>query len=311
MSNLNELLVGGAVLVAALGLFLLVRFLVERRRGRLERRLKSTEESGILRAGGGAPAPAAGFAGRMDRGFDRMVERAGLGLSAQQALGIMALAGVALAAALYLWRERIPLAMGGLAFGLVVPLLVFWFYRGRQRRLMQSQLPDAYYLIARSLRAGLPLPQAIRLVGEEGVKPLADEFRRCAAAMELGLPVSTAVQMMAERVQLLDFNSFVSTVAFQQSAGGNLPLLLDRLAAGARDRNHFRGQFLASTAQGRITALTIGLATPALLVGYALFEPEHVQPFFQDPRGWAALGVAAVLQLIGVVWLYQILSVDY
>src|SRR5262249_6040563 len=152
-----------------------------------------------------------------------------------------------------------------------------------------------------SLRVGTSLEQAIDLVGNEGPKPVATEFSICAGSLELGLPLSVSLQNMAQRINLVDFNAFVSTVALHQKTGGNLPLMLDRLAASARDRSQFRGQFWAATAQGRITSIALALAAPILIVGFLVFKPDFADNFLRDPRGWMFLGIVAVLELIGVI----------
>jgi tight adherence protein B len=309
-TTIRELLLAAGVAGVFLSVFLLVRFITERRRAREKRRFKGNlEDSGVLVRNGG-PRPTK-VSDRMDHAFEDMVERADLGMNTEQALGLIALCGVIVGAALYLWREQVGLAVGGLLVGMLVPLGIFWYYQSRHRRKMQEQLPDAIYLIARSLRAGVSLEESFRLVGEEGMKPLAGEFKRCAASLGLGLPLATALQMMAERVRLLDFNAFVSTLTFHQSTGGNLPLMLDRLAASTRDHNQFRGQFFAATAQGRITSIALALAVPGFVVGYLLFQPDHVQAFMNDSRGWIVLAVCFILEAIGCVWIYKMLKVDY
>jgi tight adherence protein B len=116
---------------------------------------------------------------------------------------------------------------------------------------------------------------------------------------------------MANRVHLLDLNSFVSIITYYQSTGGNLPVLLDRLAASARDRNQFRGHFMAVTAQSRATAICIGLVMIGLLVVYAIFDMEHVRVFFHSVNGWLLLGFAVLLQIIGAIWIYRLLRIPY
>lgn len=249
--------------------------------------------------------------GAFDANFERMILRTGLDLSPGQALALTALFGVVLFAALHLWREELWLSILGLVVGMGVPLAAFWFLQSRYRTRMQHQLPDCLFLLARSLRAGMSLEQALELLGERGVKPLADEFERCNGQIRLGFTIPAALQSMALRLQLLDFNAFVSTISYYQSTGGNLPLLLDRLATSSRDRNQFRGQFLALTAQARITAIALGLAPILLLGGYALFEPEHVRRFFQSLSGWMVIACAFALQLVGVFWLYRLVRVEY
>jgi tight adherence protein B len=311
MTDIRVLLLAGGAAVLMLVVFLVVRAVLEARRARRERRLHGTmEDSGVLVRGAVHP-PTPDLAGRIDEGFERLVQRSGVESSPEQILGLIVLFGVVIGTALYLWREQIALAVGGLVLGMLVPLVVLWFLKGRYQRQLQAQLPDALYLIARSLRAGLSLEQAIELVGDDGPRPMGAEFQRCSATLRLNLPLVTALEKMDERIQLVDFTAFVSVVSFHQRTGGNLPLLLDRLAAGARDRNQFRGQFWASTAQGRITSVALAAAAPLLLIGYALFQPDFVQSFVQDSRGIALLIGVAILQIIGIIWIYRILKVDY
>jgi tight adherence protein B len=305
-----ELLLGGAAAIVGFIAFLIFQTLSERRRKERERRLGLDDQSGIL-IRGGKPAADGDWSDRMDASFDQMVSQTGLGVTAEEIVATMCLLGVLIGGGLYLWRDQLGLGLLGFALGLLIPLTVVYLLRGRHQALVQEQLPDALYLIARSLRAGMSLEQAIELLAEEGPKPVATEFEKCAASIRLGLSPATAVQMMAERLDLIDVNAFSSTVAFHQTVGGNLPLLLDRLAAGARDRNQFRGQFWAATAQGRITAVALAAAAPLLVLSYLIFQPDHVQTFLNSTRGWMVLGVAALMEVIGMIWVYQVLKVDY
>ncbi|MCI0356244.1 MAG: hypothetical protein L0099_14570, partial [Acidobacteria bacterium] len=123
--------------------------------------------------------------------------------------------------------------------------------------------------------------------------------------------VTSALEITANRLRLMDFNALVSTVSIYQKTGGNLPMLLDRLAQSTRDRNQFRGYFRSATAMGRICAIFLGAAVPLLLLGYALLQPDYVQPFFSSTAGLMALAVAIGLQIIGILWLYRLLKIDY
>jgi tight adherence protein B len=306
------LLLAGVMTVVVFGVLLLIRGLVDWRKAHWQRRLGGP-------AGGDAEPLVRqvsvesphGWRDRMDNSFALMVQRTGLQMSTEQALGITGLLGVVLATALQVWRGELWLTTLGLVVGMGAPLALFAFLQARYRRLLQNQVPDAFYLLARSLRAGLSLEQGLALLGTQGARPLADEFKKCSAQIQLGLAIPIALQLMANRLQLVDINAFASTVAVYQATGGNLALLLDRLAAGARDRNQFRGHFLAATALGRASAMFLAAAFPVLLLGYILFEPEHIQPFFHSQNGWIILIVAVVLQVIGVVWLYNLLYIEY
>jgi tight adherence protein B len=304
-----------AVAGLALGLFLLVRSAAERRRQRVEQRLQPSPDSTaeVLLADQLLPQETAppSWSDRMDQAFMLAIDRTGLGLSAEQALGIIGLAGACAAVGLYLWREELWLAVVGLLFGLAIPTTSFLWMQGRWKRQLQAQLPDALFFVSRSLRAGLSLEQALDLSGDEGPRPLADELRRCAEQLKLGLAAPIALQSTAKRVNLPDFHIFAAIITLHRSIGGNLTLLLDRLAASVRDRNQFAGYFRSATAMGRITAIAIGAAVPLIFLGYSLFDPDYATRFFESAAGIAALTVAFILEIIGTVWLFFLLRSDY
>jgi tight adherence protein B len=306
------LILAAFVSTLTLGIFLLVRRSLDRRHEQMQRRLKGATPSSDADITLSAVAPPEqGWAERLDGGFDAMIARTGLDVEPAQALGLIALTAVGLAGILFLWRGEVWLSVLGLILGGGGVLMIFLVMQNRHRRTLSDQLPDALYLLARSLRAGLSLEQAIGLTSEQGAQPLAGEFGRCAAQLRLGLAIPIALEAVAKRIQLLDFNVFVTTVSLHHTMGGNLALLLDRLAAGTRDRNLFRGHFQTATALSRVTAIFIGIMSPLLLLLYAIFKPEHVRSFFESPNGWIALAVAAALQIIGIAWLYRLLRVDY
>ena len=281
-------------------------------------------ESGVLSHGGGSgillkgtevtltPAEQPnGVFDRFDRWFERAVRWSGLGASPAGAVALMCLLAVAFAAGLHLWQERTGLTIFGGLFGLLVPLLAIAILQGRHRKALQNQLPDALYLMSSALRSGQTIEQAIDLYAQRGNKPLADEFQYTAGLLRLGWSPTAALQATAPRVGLLDFNLLASTVGLYTQTGGNLALMMDRLAASVRDRNQFRGQFAAQTAQARTVAIFLGGAAPIFLLAYALFEPDYVQSFFESPRGWLTVAVCLLMEVIGVIWIWKLLKIDY
>lgn len=300
----------GIVLICLLAAVLIVmRSLAERRR-LAERRLLSPPDSGVgltrLTA-----EPEADLRSRIDTWFETAVRHSGLDASPLGVLAVMIFLATLFGGGVWLWKENIGLTALGILLGLSVPLGVVALASRRYRRQLQEQLPDAFRMIAGSVRAGLPIEEAIRFFAEQGTPPLADELKHTVGLMQLGMSPSAALQATARRIRLMDFDLLASTVGLYTQTGGNLVLLLERLADSVRDRNQYRGQFLAATAQGRIVAIAIGMAGPLLLLAYLLAEPEYVQSFLNSPSGWSIILMCALMQAIGIVWLLQILKVDY
>ena len=209
----------------------------------------------------------------IDQRFNTMISQSGSGFTPGLALAFMMFLAVAAAGITYLWRQDLWSPAVALVLAILIPWLGFLIAHTRYRARMRDQLPDLFYLLARTVRAGLSLPQAIEFAGERGQKPLADEFRLAANQIRLGLSAPAALRLAAKRVRMVDFDALVAAVTVYNTTGGNLPLLMERLAAAARDHSQYRGHFLAATAQGRVTALLIGMTGPALLTDYAITKP--------------------------------------
>src|SRR5262249_39394492 len=138
--------------------FLMIRALVQWRSEAWRRRVRGDDEDpeqSIL-IDPELLAPPVNPRARMDRWFQNLVQT-GLGWSAGQGLAVMALTAVALGGTLLMWRNDVALALLGAAIGLLAPVGVYMILAGRRRRQVQDQLPDLYFLLARSLRAGLTL----------------------------------------------------------------------------------------------------------------------------------------------------------
>jgi tight adherence protein B len=255
--------------------------------------------------------PARSAPERIDRFFDRLILETGLGINPLQALGFIVLGGAIGAATATLFRNDPLVTAFGLIIGMLVPFSYFTIQRYRYRLKIQDQLPDAVFLIARSLRAGQNLDQALATVARYGTPPLSREFHWVVEQSSLGLHVSTALQAMARRIRISDFNIFVTAISLYRTLGGNLAELLDRVAISIRDRNQFRGYFRAATALGRITGFAIALAPLIILVAYAIWQPDFITLLTSTPAGIKALSIAALLEIIGIIWLYLILRIEY
>jgi len=307
MSDLGDnnlmVLLGGISALFAVTFFFFVRSLMEGRARRLAERLRDPSDE--------LETLALKETDESMRPLDDFLRRSGMSMSPEQAVGWMTFVSVALAAVLFLIQPEWWVGLIGLVLGSAAVWVVLMFQRSRYRRKLQDQLPDTIFLIARSLRAGLSLEQGISLVGTQGVEPLASEFRHADQQIKLGLTIPLAMELTAKRLSLGDFNALVSTVSLYSNTGGNLPLMLDRLAQATRDHNQFRAFYRSATALGRISATCIAGAGPAFFVGYALMQPEYASFFFTNQVGILTITMAAFLEIIGIVWLWNIIRIDY
>jgi tight adherence protein B len=308
MSEIVSILLVMALVAATVFLaFLLIRGIVE---ATTRRRRSGEDESVSLFTAVDSSEPKT-ITGQIDRDFDSLVAQTGLGISTAQALGIMALGGVVCGGLPIVLRGDWFLAALGVLAGVLIPVAIYAIIRVRYRWKVQNQLPDAFFLISRSLRAGLNIEQSMGTVATYGTEPLASEFKRVVDQTDLGLAVPIALQGMARRIGLADFNSMVTAVSLHRTVGGNLSQLIERVATASRDRTLFRGYFRAATALARITGFAIALAPVLLLVAYWIWQPDFIDRFTQSVLGIRLLIVAAVLEVVGAIWMFSLLRVDY
>jgi tight adherence protein B len=290
-------------------LFVLVRLLWNWRTRRLQSRLemvRSGPEQVVLRR-----RQSVGRLARLDDGFESLLQQTGLDLTPDQAIAWVILIGCVLAAGAYFASGELWLAALGLAVGAAGVLATFFVYRSIYRARLQNQLPDGIALLARALRSGLSLEQAVSLVGQESAAPLAHEFKKCDAQVKLGLPVNAALESMARQMRTIDFYALVSTIAVFQTSGGNLPTLLDRLANSARDRAQFRAYFRAATALARLSVIPVALTVPVLAIAYYIWTPSYAQSFMSTPNAPLVIGAAILVECLGLYWIYWLLRFDY
>ena len=252
-----------------------------------------------------------GFTDSIDLHFGRLVQESGLDCTAETACLMLACSGVVTGGVLFVATDNILLGAIGLLFGSLIPLAFLLVYRTKRLKAIGHQLPEVVDLLARAVRAGESIDQAIALVGEKAGGPLAKEFRRCAGQLEMGLSVAAAMRALSYRVRTVDMKILTNTLAVHQQTGGELVATLDRLAIVLRDRMAYRSQLRATTAAGRFSALMVAAIGP-LLFGYMfLFQPEYAGNLMALPLGQALLGIAVVLEIVGLAWIMRLLKPEY
>jgi tight adherence protein B len=252
--------------------------------------------------------PAEGLTGSIDHHFGRVVIESGWDCTPIAASLFLLCCGLVAGGVLFLTTDNLLIAAIGMLFGSIFALAMVIVYRAKRMKAIGEQLPEVVDLLARAVRAGESLDQAIKLVGEKAGRPLAIEFRRCAGQLEMGLSVSVAMRALAHRIQTLDMKILTNTLSVHQQTGGELVTTLDRLAVVLRDRLAYRRQLRATTAAGRFSALLVASIGP-LLFGYMfLFQPQYASKLVSLPIGQVLLGIAVALEIIGLAWISRLLK---
>ncbi len=171
-----------------------------------------------------------------------------------------------------------------------------------------GQFPDALSMIARSVRVGVPVAEAVRVVAREGLSPTREEFARAADAMTIGMDIERALGEMASRNQLAEYRFFATALALQSQTGGGLTETLDTLADTIRKRDaaRKRGNALASEAKTSIYVLSALPIVTAVMLW--LSSPDYIEILFTTSGGTKLLAAAIFSLIIGWFSMTQIIK---
>ncbi len=253
-----------------------------------------------------------GFA--KDRGFlekvEDKLELADIPLRAAEVMLFYFVAVVVVTLLALVLTQNIIVGLVVLAICLLAgPALLDQRARQRQRK-FTAQLPDMLNLLSGALRAGFSLMQAVDAVSQEIEDPMGKEMRRVVTEARLGRDLEEALEDTAVRTGSADFAWAVMAIRIQREVGGNLAELLMTVAETMVQRERLRREVKSLTAEGRISAIVLGLLPPALAVAMYVINPDYMRPLFHDFTGQLALGLAIVMMIVGFLWMRQVVQID-
>lgn len=209
------------------------------------------------------------------------------------------------------WALRLPpplYPIFGLMAGSVPFICVWWSRKGRFKK-FAAQLPDAMGLIARALRSGHSLASAMNVIVDEMPAPISTEFSMAYEEQNLGIPIDKALRSMLKRMPNMDLKFFVTAVAIQKQAGGDLAEILDKISYVIRERFKIVGMVAALTAEGRLSGIVLMALPVGLFVATYSINPEYVTLLFTDPFGRQMVMGAVVMQIIGAFVIKKIVNI--
>ena len=200
-------------------------------------------------------------------------------------------------------------ALGALGLG---PALAVRTRRGRADVRIEQALPVALEAVARSLRSGASLRQAVEEAGRAragGGRALAAELSRAATEAAQGASLVAALEAVAVRRPLPGVRLGVAALCLGAETGGAQARAVDGVAATVRERLAVAAELRALSSQARISALVIGLAPVGFGAFAAATDPRTAQFMLHTPAGLALLICGLILDALGWLWMQRLAKV--
>ena len=257
------------------------------------------------------------LSGQAEERMRRELERAGWPIRVGEYLSIRLAAAAAGSTAGLLLLLGVHFGPAGLRVILMFVLaLGGWLFprlllsRARRKRLekVEGQIADAVMGMAKSLRAGTGLLQALAYAAKETPAPLGPELHRTLRELQMGAEAEAVLGALSARVGSPDLDIVVTAIIIQRTSGGNLSEILFNVTNTIRERAKIQADIRVLTAQQRISANLMALIPVVIAVLFILLNPDTGKLLINTTVGQIALAVGITFELSGL-WLIRRLAV--
>lgn len=170
--------------------------------------------------------------------------------------------------------------------------------------------PDAIDLVVRSIRAGLPVSQALENIGNDIAAPVGPEFARISNQVRIGVSMDDALHDALKRIDMPEMRFFAVTLILQRETGGQLAEVLLNLSDILRQRKAMKMKIKALTSESR-AASKIVAAIPFLSgIGMYYANKAHVMLLFEEPTGHNMLMYSVGSIVVGMLIIRKLTNVD-
>jgi len=318
MTQFLSLLIGLAVILGVWGVYSLLMDLFLRDQTRVEERMRAefrskqrerAKKNPLFKDLGKLAAEIRGNDPSFMERLQVSLEQAGFeNFSAAKLLVICAFVGILVGAIIQVAFGQVLYTTPAVMIALYLPIAIVNRMKAMRLEALRVQLPDTFDMMARVIRSGQTMEQAMQSVTDEFMPPIAVEFALCSEMINLGIPPELSLQDLARRSGVMELKIFVMGLLIQRETGGNLAELLDNLAAVVRERFRINGQIATLTAEGRMQAMVLLALPPGMLCIMLVLNPKYAQTLIDRPIMIIAMLIS---EGIGALWIRQIVNFDF
>ncbi len=183
-------------------------------------------------------------------------------------------------------------------------------FETKREEVLRQQVPDAMRSLSACFQAGYSISQAFMQTSQESKSPTKELFARVAQDIEVGRPIAEALQLFKNASGIPELGFVAVALDIQHVTGGSVVPILESAERSVAKSLEMRRFLRTQTAQARLSAQIVSGLPIVMLVLLSVLSPGFMDPFFNSMDGLAILGLAAGLQMIGIVWIKRLLSME-
>ena len=242
----------------------------------------------------------------------RRIEMAGLEIQVGTYWKLSALAGVLAMAGVYFYGQALyVVALAGFVVGLGLPRWILGFLKKRREKAFTREFASAIDVIVRSVKTGLPVNEALKVVSTEIPDPVGAEFRSLLEGLKVGVTMEQGLKRMYERMPTTEVNFFGIVMTIQQKTGGNLSEALQNLSNVLRDRKRLEGKIKAMSSEAKASASIIGSLPPGVMGLVYMSTPDYIALLFTQDMGKLMLAGCVTWMFIGIMVMKKMIAFKF
>lgn len=243
--------------------------------------------------------------------------RAGIPLAVTEYLALRA--GCAVAGSVVGFAVGQQLGNTWLTVGMAIGLLLagwfaprWWVDRSCEARMqrLDAQVADALAMIAKSLRAGSGVTQALAYAAENTPEPLGPEIETTLRELRLGLEAEEAFRRLSERVGSADLDIAVTAILIQRSVGGNLSEILTNVVTTIRERTKLHREVEVITSRQKLMGTLMALVPVLIAVAFMTLNPDVGGLLVDTVPGRIALAIGIAFEVFGLFLIRRFARVE-
>jgi tight adherence protein B len=239
----------------------------------------------------------------------RRIEQAGLTIEPRSYWIMSATAAlVAVAVARISGQTLLATLLIAVPVGLGLPRWVLHFLKSRREKAFTAEFANAIDVIVRSVKAGLPTNEALKIVARESPDPVGSEFNKLVEGLKVGVTLEQGLKKMFDNMPTPEVSFFGIVMTIQQKSGGNLSEALSNLSFVLRDRKRLEGKIKAMSSEAKASAAIIGSLPPAVMGIVYMSAPNYIRLLFTERMGNMMLAGCVAWMTIGILVMKKMIS---
>jgi len=244
--------------------------------------------------------------------LESRLNQAGLTLSVRSFWIISVAIGVIVLAVVYVVMKQPLIGLGlGFVTGFGIPQWAINALGKARTKKFTEAFSDAIDIIVRGIKSGLPVHEALKIIGRECPEPLAGEFTRLVENIGMGMSMDQALEKMFRRMPTSELHFFTIVLAIQAKTGGNLAEALGNLSVVLRSRKLMREKIKALSSEATASAFIIGCLPPGVVTLIMVTSPGYMSMMFTDQRGQLMLMGGAFWMVCGILVMRKMINFKF